>query len=87
VTSNGASRKVTQIAFPESVNNTVHRSGAYASRGSNPMSNASDMIFADCRRQLLAVRVADVADLPARHSDHQRLDHATAGRGRRTQKL
>ena len=47
VTINGASRKVTQIAFPESVNNTVHRSGAYASRGANPMSNASDGIFAD----------------------------------------
>jgi protocatechuate 3,4-dioxygenase beta subunit len=47
VTINGASRKVTQIAFPESVNNAVHGSGAYASRGSNPMSNASDMIFAD----------------------------------------
>ncbi|MEP6914140.1 MAG: intradiol ring-cleavage dioxygenase [Acidobacteriota bacterium] len=47
VTIGGASRKVTQIAFPESVNNTVHRSGVYASRGTNPMSNASDGIFAD----------------------------------------
>ena len=43
----GASRKATQIAFPESVNNTVHASGVYASRGSNPMSNLSDGIFAD----------------------------------------
>lgn len=47
VTINGVSRKVTQIAFPESVNNTVHASGVYASRGTNPMSNASDGIFAD----------------------------------------
>ena len=47
VTINGVSRKVTQIAFPEAVNNTVHTSGAYSSRGTNPMSNASDMIFAD----------------------------------------
>ena len=43
----GASKKVTQIAFPESVNNAVHTSGAYASRGTNPMSNAADGIFAD----------------------------------------
>jgi len=47
VTINGVSRKVTQIAFPESVNNVVHTAGTYASRGTNPMSNASDMIFAD----------------------------------------
>jgi protocatechuate 3,4-dioxygenase beta subunit len=47
VTMNGRSVKVTQIAFPESINNTVHATGAYASRGSNPMSNASDGIFAD----------------------------------------
>jgi len=43
----GRSVKVTQIAFPESVNNTVHASGVYASRGPNPTSNASDGIFAD----------------------------------------
>jgi protocatechuate 3,4-dioxygenase beta subunit len=47
VTINGVSRKVTRIAFPESVNNTVHTSGVYASRGTNPMSNAADGIFAD----------------------------------------
>lgn len=47
VTIDGVSRKVTQMAFPESVNNTVHSSGVYASRGSNPMSNAADGIFAD----------------------------------------
>ena len=37
VTINGASVKVSQIAFPESVNGTVHTSGVYASRGTNPM--------------------------------------------------
>jgi len=47
VTINGVPRKVTQIAFPEGVNNTVHASGVYASRGTNPMSNAADGIFAD----------------------------------------
>ena len=31
----------------EGLNNSVHATGAYASRGSNPMSNASDGIFAD----------------------------------------
>jgi protocatechuate 3,4-dioxygenase beta subunit len=47
VTINGASRKVTQIAFPESVNNAVHTAGVYAARGNNPMSNTADGIFAD----------------------------------------
>jgi protocatechuate 3,4-dioxygenase beta subunit len=47
VTTGGVSRKITQIAFPESINNTVYRSGVYASRGSNPTSNLSDGIFAD----------------------------------------
>jgi protocatechuate 3,4-dioxygenase beta subunit len=47
ITMNGRSIKVTQIAFPETINNAVYATGAYASRGSNPMSNASDGIFAD----------------------------------------
>ena len=47
VTVNGRSVKATQIAFPESVNNTVHATGVYSSRGANPMSNAADGIFAD----------------------------------------
>ena len=47
VTRNNQSIKVTQIAFPESVNNTVHTSGVYASRGVNPTTNATDGIFAD----------------------------------------
>ena len=47
VTINNASVKVTQLAFPESVNNIVHAQGVYASRGRNPLSNISDGIFAD----------------------------------------
>jgi protocatechuate 3,4-dioxygenase beta subunit len=47
VTINGRSVKATQIAFPESINNTVYTQSVYARRGSNPMSNASDGIFAD----------------------------------------
>jgi protocatechuate 3,4-dioxygenase beta subunit len=47
VTMAGRSVKVTQIAFPESINNSVHASGVYASRGTNPMSNLSDGIFSD----------------------------------------
>ena len=47
VTMSGRSIKVTQMAFPESINNTVHTSGVYAARGTNPMSNQSDGIFAD----------------------------------------
>jgi protocatechuate 3,4-dioxygenase beta subunit len=47
VTIGGVSRKVTQIAFPESINNAVYATGVYASKGPNPMSNLSDGIFAD----------------------------------------
>ena len=47
VTMSGRSVKATQIAFPESINNAVYGTGAYASRGANPMSNTSDGIFAD----------------------------------------
>jgi len=47
VTMGGRSVKVTQIAFPETVNNSVHTSGVYASRGTNPIANLSDGIFAD----------------------------------------
>jgi protocatechuate 3,4-dioxygenase beta subunit len=47
VTMNNRSIKVTQIAFPESINNAVHGSGAYASRGANPLTNLADGIFRD----------------------------------------
>jgi protocatechuate 3,4-dioxygenase beta subunit len=47
VVRNGASAKVTQIAFPEAVNAAVYATGVYASRGSNPTANLRDGIFAD----------------------------------------
>jgi protocatechuate 3,4-dioxygenase beta subunit len=47
VTLNGASVKVTQIAFPESVSAAVYATGVYASRGSNPTTNANDNVFSD----------------------------------------
>ena len=47
VVRNGVPSKVTQIAFPESVNAAVYATGVYASRGSNPTANARDGIFAD----------------------------------------
>ena len=62
VTINGVSRKVTQIAFPESVNNTVYSSGVYASRGSNPTSNLSDGIFADSLSSELVTPSGDAAN-------------------------
>lgn len=58
---NGRSVKVSQIAFPESVNNTVHATGVYASRGSNPMSNISDGIFADSLASELITPTGSVA--------------------------
>jgi protocatechuate 3,4-dioxygenase beta subunit len=51
---NNASVKVTQIAFPESVNAAVYATGVYASRGLNPTSNAGDMVFADSLASELA---------------------------------
>ena len=59
VTIDGRSVKVTQIAFPETVNNTVHANGAYASRGTNPIANASDGIFADSLSSELVTPVGD----------------------------
>ena len=54
VTRAGSSLKATQIAFPESVNAEVYRSGVYASRGSNPTANTRDMIFDDSINSELA---------------------------------
>ena len=47
VSVNNVVRKVTQMAFPESINNTVYGTAGYAARGTNPMSNASDGILGD----------------------------------------
>jgi protocatechuate 3,4-dioxygenase beta subunit len=57
----GVSRKITQIAFPEEVSNAVHETGAYAGRGTNPIRNASDGIFADS----LAAELVDPVGDPA----------------------
>jgi protocatechuate 3,4-dioxygenase beta subunit len=61
VTINGVSTKVTQMAFPESVNNAVHASGVYASRGTNPMSNLSDGIFSDSLSSEIVTPTGDAA--------------------------
>jgi protocatechuate 3,4-dioxygenase beta subunit len=61
VTMAGASRKVTQIAFPESVNNAVYGTGVYAPRGTNPIANASDGIFADSLSSELVTPTGDPA--------------------------
>ena len=57
----GRSVKVTQIAFPESLNAQVYASGVYASRGKNPISNLGDMVFADSLSSELAVLTGDPA--------------------------
>lgn len=59
VVRNGASVKVTQIAFPESTNAAVYATGAYAVRGSNPTSNTRDNIFADSLDSELATVSGD----------------------------
>jgi protocatechuate 3,4-dioxygenase beta subunit len=59
VTVAGRSVKVTQMAFPESVNAAVYATGVYASRGANPQSNAADMVFADSISSELAILTGD----------------------------
>ncbi len=59
VTIGGVSRKVTQIAFPESISNAVHATTAYGSRGSNPTTNLRDNIFADSLADELVTPVGD----------------------------
>jgi protocatechuate 3,4-dioxygenase beta subunit len=59
VARNGVSVKVTQIAFPESVNAAVYATGVYASRGTNPTTNARDGIFADSLDSELATVTGD----------------------------
>ena len=62
VVRNGVSSKVTQIAFPESVNAAVYATGVYASRGSNPTANARDGIFADSLDSEVASVSGDAAN-------------------------
>jgi hypothetical protein len=61
VTVAGRSVKVTQIAFPESINNQVHTSGVYAARGTNPTTNARDGIFSDSLNAELVTPTGSVA--------------------------
>jgi protocatechuate 3,4-dioxygenase beta subunit len=57
----GASKKVTQLAFPETVNAAVYKTGVYAAKGQNPTTNASDMVFADSLQNELATVTGDGA--------------------------
>jgi protocatechuate 3,4-dioxygenase beta subunit len=57
----GRSVKATHIAFPESINNSVHTSGVYSSRGTNPMSNLSDGIFSDSLSSEIVTPTGSVA--------------------------
>jgi hypothetical protein len=50
---------VTQIAPTQDVDDAVHRSGVYASRGANPVPNASDGIFAGSLAAELVTPVGD----------------------------
>jgi protocatechuate 3,4-dioxygenase beta subunit len=61
VKTGGVSRKVTQMAFTETVNNAVYASGVYASRGSNPTANAADGIFTDSLASELVTPVGSPA--------------------------
>jgi protocatechuate 3,4-dioxygenase beta subunit len=55
----GSSRKVTQLAFPETVNASVYSAGVYAAKGPNPKSNAADMVFSDSLPSELASVTGD----------------------------
>jgi protocatechuate 3,4-dioxygenase beta subunit len=57
----GSSVKVTQIAFPETTSAAVYRTGVYAPRGTNPLSNAQDGIFADSLASELATISGDAS--------------------------
>jgi protocatechuate 3,4-dioxygenase beta subunit len=61
VVRNGASAKVTQIAFPAATTVAVYASGVYASRGNNPTSNTADNVFADSLNAELAAVTGDPA--------------------------
>lgn len=61
VVRNGASVKVTQIAFPDATTAAVYGTGVYAPRGQNPTTNARDGILADS----LSAELATVSGDPA----------------------
>lgn len=45
-------KKTTQLAFPDSVNNTVHTSSLYAAKGTNPITNSEDGILGNSATDL-----------------------------------
>jgi protocatechuate 3,4-dioxygenase beta subunit len=58
----GASRKTTQMAFPEAVNAKVYSESSLYTNGPNPMSNAADMVFGDGDALELASVAGDVTN-------------------------
>jgi protocatechuate 3,4-dioxygenase beta subunit len=44
---NGAIAKTTQIAFPESTSSAVYKTGIYAAKGQNSITNGADNVFSD----------------------------------------
>ena len=62
VTVNGRSVKVTQIAFPEDISAAVYRTGAYASGGQNPTTNARDNVFSDGLAEEMATLAGDTTN-------------------------
>ena len=58
----GKSVKVTQVAFPEATTKAVYAAGAYASRGQNPTTNATDNVFSDGTSTELATVTGSTAD-------------------------
>jgi protocatechuate 3,4-dioxygenase beta subunit len=58
---NGVNRKTTQIAFPEATSAAVYASGVYASKGRNPTTNTSDMVFSDGTSQELAALTGGIS--------------------------
>ncbi len=45
-------KKTTQIAFPESVNDTVYASTLYAAHGANTTGNSADSVFGNSATDL-----------------------------------
>ena|SRR5262244_535425 len=57
---NGVAKKVTQLAFPETITSAVYGTGVYAAKGQNPQPNATDNVFADSLQSELATLVGDI---------------------------
>jgi len=55
----GVSKKVTQLAFSETVTSQVYATGVYAAKGANPQNNATDTVFGDSLQEELASLTGD----------------------------